>query len=227
MKNNINIINIPAGSFKRGEFTVTLSGFGISEAPITQAQYQEVMGTNPSYFKYADDAPLRPVERVSWYDAMAFCRRLTLRHRAEGILRANECYDLPTEAQWEYACRAGTAGDRYGELNEIAWTDENSGGETHAVKQLRPNAWGLFDMLGNVWEWCKDWYDQYPKEDLTDPTGPEQLGDLNVEPMIVDGVARFGVDHWDAAWAYGLKHDLVPDPAYDEFELVGFQMNKA
>lgn len=227
MKNEINIINIPAGSFKRGEFTITLSDFGISETPITQAQYEEVMGTNPSYFKHHFGAPLCPVECVSWYDAMAFCRRLTLRHRAEGILRADECYDLPTEAQWEYACRAGTTGDRYGELNEIAWTDENSGGQTHEVKQLLPNAWGLYDMLGNVWEWCKDWYDVYPAADLTDPTGPEQVGDLNVEPMMVDDVACFGVDHWDAAWAYGLKHDLVPDPVYVAGEFTGFQMNKA
>ena len=227
MTNEIKIINIPAGSFKRGEFTITLSEFGISEAPITQAQYEEVMGTNPSYFTRAADAPLRPVECVSWYDAMAFCRRLTLRHRAEGTLRADECYDLPTEAQWEYACRAGTTGDRYGELNEIAWTDENSDGKTHAVKQLKPNAWGLYDMLGNVWEWCKDWYEAYPKEDLTDPTGPEQIGDINIEPKIIDGVVRFDKDHWDAAWAYGLKHDLVPDPVYKESGLVEFQMNKA
>ena len=88
----------------------------------------------------------------------------------EILLRVGEMR-LLTEAEWEYAARAGTTAARYGDLDQVAWYDGNSGGKTHPVAQKAPNAWGLYDMLGNVWEWCSDWYGEY-KEEKNDPTGP-------------------------------------------------------
>lgn len=150
---------------------VTLSrGFWLGKTEVTQAQYQAVTGENPSTFKAAGgDAP---VEHVSWLDAMAFCKKLTARERAAGRLPAGHAFTLPTEAQWEYACRAGTTGAYAGEPNAMAWYDENSGGTTHPVATKRPNAWGFFDMSGNVLEWCRDWYGAYPRGQAIDPGGP-------------------------------------------------------
>jgi formylglycine-generating enzyme required for sulfatase activity len=135
---------------------------------VTQAQWTAVMGSNPSRFTGAS----LPVEQVSWSEAMDFCRKLTERERAAGRLPEGYEYTLPTEAQWEYACRAGTTGPAGGKLNEIAWYAENSANTTHPVGQKRSNAWGLFDMHGNVWEWCRDWFGRYPGENVTDFAGP-------------------------------------------------------
>ena len=126
-----------------------------------------MMGSNPSYFK----GSTLPVEQVSWDDAVSYCAKLTARELAAGRIVAGQAYRLPTEAEWEYAARAGTIGPRYGELDVIAWHSGNSGGETHPVKQKAANAWGLYDMIGNVWEWCSDWYGAYPSGSVTDPTG--------------------------------------------------------
>jgi formylglycine-generating enzyme required for sulfatase activity len=151
---------------------VTLTrGFWIGKYPVTQGQWIRVMGSNPSDFHSAGhDAP---VENVSWEDAQAFCSTVS---RAEGIQ-----FRLPTEAEWEYACRAGSAGPYCfpGDLVDYAWYAENSNGTTHPVGQKRPNAWGLFDMHGNVWEWCADWYENYTKGPTTDPMGPRS-GSLRV-----------------------------------------------
>ena len=151
------------------QHTVTLTqGFWMSDHETTQAEYQLVMGSNPSNWK----GESLPVEQVSWDDAVAYCKKLTERERAAGRITAQQAYRLPTEAEWEYAARAGTAGARYGELGTIAWYNGKSGNQTHPVKQKTANAWGLHDMIGNVWEWCSDWYGDYPTGSVTDPTGP-------------------------------------------------------
>jgi formylglycine-generating enzyme required for sulfatase activity len=190
----ITMVPIPADNFQMGSttgdpdeqpvHTVTLDySFQMSATEITQAQYEEAMGTNPSFFTGDNN---RPVEQVSWYDAVTFCNRLS---EAAGLepcydLSTWECdfskngYRLPTEAEWEYACRAGTTtnyntGDSESDLDRAGWYDVNSGGTTHPVGQKDPNAWGLYDMHGNVWERCNDWYGVYSSESQTNPTGPE------------------------------------------------------
>ena len=191
---------IPAGAFTMGsppeeesfdddecQHQVTLSKpyfMGVYE--VTQAQYEIVMGKNPSYFQ-GDEVAIRhpetgrivkdadssnhPVEQVSWEDAVAFCQILSSMPSERA---AGRVYRLPTEAQWEYACRAGTKsaysfGDNYRSLGEHAWHEDNSGRKTHPVGQKKPNAWGLYDMHGNVWEWCSDGFGNYPRGASTDP----------------------------------------------------------
>ena len=173
---------IPAGRFTMGspsaeegrfsdesQHEVVLSrGLFLAETECTQGQWEAVMGSNPSNFRGKD----RPVEQVSWEEAVEFCRKLTAKQRQEGVLPEGWEWRLPTESEWEYAARAGTTGARHGELDAIAWHGGNSGNETHAVKGKQANAWGLHDMIGNVWEWCGDWYGDYPTGSVTDPTGP-------------------------------------------------------
>ncbi|MDO4571257.1 MAG: formylglycine-generating enzyme family protein, partial [Planctomycetia bacterium] len=153
----------PAGEFMMGspsgekgryndekQHRVTLTqGFWMLETQVTQRMWQSVMGNNPSKWKGAN----LPVEQVSWNDCVKFCEKIS---ELSGLK-----IQLPTEAQWEYACRAGTMGAYAGNLGSMAWYDSNSGGRTHEVKTKQPNAWGLYDMHGNVWEWCSDWYGEY------------------------------------------------------------------
>ena len=145
---------------------VTISApFFMGAMEVTQAQYEAVMGSNPSVHKGAT----HPVDSVSWADAVKFVKKL-----AE---KAGQPVRLPTEAEWEYACRAGTTtrysfGDDAGQLGDYAWYKANGGDVSHPVAQKKPNAWGLYDMHGNVWEWCSDWQGEYPKEPQSDPTGP-------------------------------------------------------
>jgi len=151
---------------------VTLTkGFWLGKYLVTQGQYQAVMGSNPSYFSaLGKDVP---VEQVSWDDAMLFCQKLTAQERAAGRLPDGYAFTLPAEAQWEYACRASTTGPYAGNLDAMAWYEVNSGHTTHPVGTKQPNAWGLYDMHGNVWEWCADWYvGSLPGGSVTDPTGP-------------------------------------------------------
>lgn len=151
---------------------------------VTQAQYEKVIGKNPSHFQGAivgnENADL-PVDYVSWDDAVAFCKKLSDLPEEK---KAGRVYRLPTEAQWEYACRAGSKtaysfDDEEGLLPEHGWFNRNSSNRTHTVGLLEPNAWGLYDMHGNVWEWCSDWYEEYPKGAVSDPTGPKK-GSLRV-----------------------------------------------
>ena len=152
------------------QHTVTLTqGFWMGDHEVTQGEYEAVMRSNPSYFKGDLN---RPVETVNWDDAVAYCKKLTERERAAVRITAQQEYRLPTESEWEYAARAGTTGARYGEPDAIAWQEGNHGSGTNPVKQKAPNAWGLHDMMGNVYEWCSDIYGKYPTGSVTNPTGP-------------------------------------------------------
>ncbi len=153
---------------KLHEVTLT-RGFWIQDHEVTQAEYRAVMGSNPSFFK---GDPTRPVEWVGHADAQAYCRRLTARERDAGRITGLEAYRLPTEAEWEYAARAGTTGAWYGNMDLIGWYEGNFGQETKPVRLKQPNPWGLYDMLGNVWEWVADGYGPYPEGPAVDPTGP-------------------------------------------------------
>jgi len=165
---------IPAGTFTMGEgdeaHDVTLAKpFKMGVHEVTQAQYEQVMGHNPSASKGADN----PVEKVSWEDAVEFCHKLS-EFPAEKA--AGNVYRLPTEADWEFACRIGTTtkysfGDDESELGSYAWFADNSSGKTHPVGDKLPNAWGLYDMYGNVWEWCSHSYVDYPSGSMTAPRG--------------------------------------------------------
>ncbi|MEX2213794.1 MAG: SUMF1/EgtB/PvdO family nonheme iron enzyme [Phycisphaeraceae bacterium] len=179
---NMKLVWIKPGSFDMGspaseagrdpgevQHRVTLTkGFYMGTTEVTQAQWKVVMGNDPSAFK-GDDLP---VESVSWDDTVAFCRKLS---EKEG-----KTYRLPTEAEWEYTCRAGTStafhsGNVVSDLAAVAWyggVQGNSDNKTHPVGSKKANAWGLYDMHGNVWEWCHDWLDNYPSQAIVDPSGP-------------------------------------------------------
>ena len=224
---NLEMVYIRPGTFTMGspvteqgrnddeiQHTVILTeGFWLGKTVVTQAQWEAVMGGNPSKFKNAGrDAP---VEQVSWDDAMQFCRKLTERERQAGHLPEGHEYTLPTEAQWEYACRAGTTGPfaGNGDLDSMGWYNQNSGNTTHPVAQKQPNAWGLYDMHGNVWEWCRDWYGHYPGGSVTDPTGPSSGSDR---------VLRGG--SWYSGAAYCRSADRYWFSPGDRYIILGFRL---
>ena len=163
---------------------VTISkGFWIGRYEVTQAEFQKIMGGDRSQFK-GDNLPM---ESVSWFNATNYCRKLTNRERAAGHLPEGHVYRLPTEAEWEYACRAGKiTAFTFG--SAISSTKANFNGNypygggqpgpyleaTAPVGSFQANAWGVYDMHGNVWEWCQDWFGNYPGGSVTDPTGPAE-----------------------------------------------------
>jgi formylglycine-generating enzyme required for sulfatase activity len=180
----LELVLIPAGKFLMGspeaekdraedetQHSVTLTEpYHLGRFEVTQEQYEQVMGVNPSRFKGRD----LPVENVSWRDAQDFCKKVS---EKTGLT-----VRLPTEAEWECACRAGTrttyyTGDTDADRDRAAWYYKNSGNTTHPVGQKTPNAWGVHDMHGNVWEWCQDFYGRYKAEAVVDPQGlPEPAG---------------------------------------------------
>jgi formylglycine-generating enzyme required for sulfatase activity len=172
-----------AGNNEKPQHMVTVSGFRMAVIPVTVGLYNEVMQREA-----VPQAQERlPAVDVSWEDAIAFCNQLSVRERYRPCYRRRfrrwvcdwraDGYRLPTEAEWEYACRAGTVtryafGDDPERLGNYAWYVENAARQVQEVGQKRPNSWGLYDMHGNVWEWCWDWYGQYPSGEVVDPKGP-------------------------------------------------------
>jgi formylglycine-generating enzyme required for sulfatase activity len=177
------LVPISPGTFRMGSDTGDVNekpvhevritrGFWLGKYEVTQAQYEAIMGKNPAEFKGARN----PVETVPWDDAAAFCSKLTARERAAGRLPAGYEYQLPTEAEWEYAARGGARSKGFtysgsNNVNEVAWYTDG-GDRSHPVGQRKPNELGLYDMSGNVWEWCHDWWGCYPAGTVTDPSGP-------------------------------------------------------
>ncbi|MHB8971533.1 MAG: formylglycine-generating enzyme family protein [Pirellulaceae bacterium] len=222
------LVLIPAGEFLMGSpatekgrkgdeqqhlVRVTKS-FQLGVYEVTQEAYERVMGVNPSLFK----GPQQPVENVNWIDAIEFCNKLSELREEKA---AGRIYRLPTEAQWEYACGAGTTtcysfGDDADAMGDHGWFSDNSALTTHPVGEKLPNAWGLYDMHGNVWEWCWDWYDggYYMNSPVDDPTGPA-AGSLRVfrgggwfYPAMICRMAR--------------RHGIQPD--YGSKGILGFRV---
>ena len=202
-------VRIPAGSFEMGDsslepiHTVIISQeFYMGRTAVTQAQWLAVMGSNPSKFKHSNNCS---VESVSWEDVQIFIRQLDA--KGEGTFR------LPTEAEWEYSCRAGTTGDYAGDLDSMAWYNANSGNKPHEVATKEPNGWGLYDMHGNVWEWTADWYGDYPSGIVSDPRGASSGSER---------VLRGGSWNHDDIFARSAKRDYY-SPLYESYDL-GFRL---
>ena len=212
---------IPSGSFTIGSSQREMEGY--NEGPqrtikltesfymgvyeVTQAEYEKVTGSNPSYFKGNRNFP---VEKVSWNNAVSFCKKMSL-------LDTSYTYRLPTEAEWEYSCRAGSTtafywGDEWDDA--YCWNATNSDGKTHEVGKKKPNAWGLCDMSGNVCEWCSDWYtENYPTVDQTNP-----LGSANGSYRVFRG----------GSWSYSARHCRSANRNYDRpgysYYFLGFRV---
>ena len=227
---------LPGGTFTMGDANeidsppheVTVSAFSIDTHLVTQDQYEARMGNNPSRWKGGDN----PVEQMRWSDAVRYCNA---RSRAEGLapcydLNTWKCdftkngYRLPTEAEWEYACRAGTTtayffGNDASKLKAYAWYEDNARGRPQPVGQKPPNPWGLYDMHGNVWEWCNDFYhvDYYQDSPKENPRGPE-TGDTKV---VRGGAWKFGAESCRSGYRYN------ENPGYADacfgYDIYGFR----
>ncbi len=211
------MVQLPGGRFMMGDkdevdakpHEVVVSSFFVDKRLVTQEQYRKIMGANPSRWK----GDRNPVEQLRWSEAAEFCNK---RSQMEGLqpcydLKTRDCnfgangYRLPTEAEWEYACRAGTTttyffGDTPLKLGEYAWFDKNSGGRPQPVGQKRSNPWGLYDICGNVWEWCNDFYkvDYYQEGPQQDPRGPK-TGETKV---VRGGAWRFSAESCRSGYRY-------------------------
>jgi formylglycine-generating enzyme required for sulfatase activity len=230
----LEMVKIPAGSFLMGteeaevirlckeyetdrykcempQHRVNLKEFYLGKYPVTQEQYQAIMGKNPSNFK---DNPKNPVEEVSWNDAQAFCKKLSE--------KTGKNYRLSSEAEWEYACRAGTQtryyfGDNAELLGEYAWYNENSGSKTHPVGQKKPNNWGLYDMSGNVWEWCEDvWHQNYENASKDGSSWNENNSQASFR-TIRGGSWRRNPWYCRSAYRYF-------SPSVNRYDLIGFRV---
>lgn len=204
---------------------VTLTkGFFMGKFEVTQAEYLAVVGANPSFFT---GDPRLPVESITWAQATNFCRLLNISEAQANRLPAGYAYRLPTEAEWEYAARAGSTNrfnwgndPTYSALGNYAWYSANSGGGTHPVGQKLPNSWGLYDVSGNVSEWCQDWYlDPYPGGTITDPQGPAsgagklfRGGSHADEPASCRPAARNSINITTALNIFGLRVVLAQTP---------------
>lgn len=205
-----NMIQVEGGTFTMGAtpeqhyhdsdemptHSVTLTSFYVGETEVTQALWQAVMGSNPSYFK----GDTNPVEEISWHDCHDFVRKLNS--------LTGKSFRLPTEAEWEFAARGGnkSKGFQYSgsnKINEVAWYNENSGSKTHPVASKAPNELGIYDMSGNVREWCQDWYGDYRKSAQTNPIGPSSGSGC------VDRGGSWYCRWWDCRSAN--RNDFTPD----------------
>ena len=236
---NAALMKIPAGKFVMGDSSevdaspheVSVSAFLLDKNLVTQEQFQKLMQDNPSRWK----GPNNPVEQVRWSDAVRFCNK---RSESEGL---QSCYDLstwkcnfdangyrlPTEAEYEYACRSGTTtpyicGQSAAKLGEFAWFDKNSGGHPRPVGRKQPNAWGLYDMTGNLWEWCNDFYqvDYYASCPKQDPRGPE----TGKTKVVRGGCWRATADNCRSGYRYN------ENPGYADvcfgYDIYGFRCAK-
>ena len=255
---NLEMIKCPAGSFMMGspesesgreecekQHKVIISkSFYIGKYPVTQKQYQAIIGINPSFFMsdYSNQTigcnnkrinlitnENNPVDSVNWNNAKELCEILNARFN--NIIPQGYRFDLPTEAQWEYACRSGTTTSlsfnsekniinsefEYTNLDEVAWYYENSGGQTHEVGQKCPNNWGIYDMLGNIREWCRDWSGNCLEDNVTDPTGPNHGFDRVIRGGSWDDFAHICRPAYRGSWPgnwkdkrFGFRLALVP-----------------
>ncbi|MCB1125626.1 MAG: formylglycine-generating enzyme family protein [Verrucomicrobiae bacterium] len=211
------MVRIPGGVFTMGDedevdappHEVEVSPFLMDRRLVTQARYEHLMGVNPSRWK----AEEQPVEQLRWSDAVRYCNK---RSETDGLtpcydLETLQCdfeadgYRLPTEAEWECACRAGTTtayffGDNASQLGDYAWYEGNSGGHPRPVGQKQPNPWGLYDIVGNVWEWCHDVYavDYYQAAPRKDPRGPAE----GTTRVLRGGAWRFSADNCRSGYRY-------------------------
>jgi formylglycine-generating enzyme required for sulfatase activity len=230
------MVPIPGGQFTMGDndepdatpHEVVVSPFLMDKCLVTQERYQKLMGDNPARWK----ATTNPIEQVRWSDAVKFCNA---RSQAEGLkpcynLDTWECdfeangYRLPTEAEWECACRAGTKtayffGDNASQLGDYAWFEKNSGGHPQPVGQKKPNAWGLYDICGNLWQWCNDFYgvEYYAQSPKENPRGPKE-GDSRV---VRGGAWKFSGDNCRSGYRYNENPGYV-DVCFG-YDIYGFR----